>query len=224
MQAKSLSVKFFDNTASSYNLVARWATFNKDTYWKTKILQNINCANSILELACGTGILTERLAKLFPHSEILGVDMSQSYLRKAKKNLESFSNVSFILQDAENLCLKKKFDCICSSYIPKYCEPAKLVDVCKKHLRSNGRVILHDFIFPENLLIRRFWSMYFYVLQGLGLFFSSWRYAFCELPKLIRSSNWLDSYSDEFQKNGFQIEIQRLTWNTSALLIADLQN
>ncbi len=56
--AKNLVPKFFGDTANTYDKIAVWCTLSKDKYWKYEIVSHITNAKSILDLACGTGILT----------------------------------------------------------------------------------------------------------------------------------------------------------------------
>lgn len=216
---KSLVPKFFGETATTYDSVAMWATFGKDRLWKEEILKRIHTANTILDLACGTGILTRKIAQRFPYAQVVGVDITQSYLDVAKKNSKRYKNISFILQDAEQLSLDMKFDCITSSYIPKYCNPEALIKACMRHLKSDGNIILHDFVYPHSSIMRNLWDAYFVLLRFAGLFIPSWHGAFLDLPKLIRASTWVDDYSQVMRENGFDVTVKLLTWSTSAILI-----
>ena len=219
---KELVPLFFGNTANTYDSVVMWATFGRDRYWKNEILTKIENPSSILDLACGTGILTRKLARMFPKSKILGIDISKNYLSLAEKNSLSFSNVSFLLCDAENLDFDKKFDCICSSYIPKYCDPKVLVKNMVSHLNAGGKIVLHDFTYPKNQSIRMLWRCYFVLLNLMG-YFTSWKYAFKELPILVKNSDWTNSYKYELEKYGFAVTLQSLTLDSSTILAAQHQ-
>lgn len=219
---KKLVPRFFGDTAKTYDAVANWATFGKDKYWKNKIIQKISSADSVLDLACGTGILTRMIAQKFPHTKITGVDISQSYLQIAKQNSTGFENISFIHQDAEEINLEEKFDCICSSYIPKYCVPKILIQKCISHLNPKGTIILHDFIFPQNKLLQNLWNVYFKILLFVGNFVPSWGFAFAKLPKLIRESSWVKDYKETLENNGFTVKIQDMTWHTSSIIHAKM--
>ena len=216
--AKDLVPKFFGKTASTYDTVARWATLGKDEYWKKQILNQIPNGESFLDLACGTGILTRKIAKKFPNAKIIGIDITKGYLTIAKKNSSSYKNISFLHQDAEKLHLESKFDWIISSYLPKYCNPEILLKNCIDHLKPGGSIIFHDFIFPKNKFVQKIWNTHFVILRFLGKFFPSWKEAFTELPELIRSSSWLRDYENIMRKNGLQITSHFLTWNTVAIL------
>ncbi len=221
---RELVPKFFDNTAATYDRVASWATFGKDSYWKNEVLNQIPGGDTFLDLACGTGILTRKLAQKFPNSRIIGVDITQSYLEVAKRNSSSFQNISFVCQDAEKLNLNEKFDCIVSSYIPKYCSSKILTQICAEHLNPGGRIILHDFTYPQNRLARSMWDAYFVLLQFAGNFIPEWKEAFAELPKLIRSTTWVAGYEKEMKKSGLDVQCQYFTWGSSAILVGIKHN
>jgi len=216
---KHLVPKFFGNTSDTYDKVARWGTLGKDDYWKKEILKQIPKGDAFLDLACGTGILTRKIAKKFPNSKITGVDITEGYLNIAKKNSSEYKNISYIQQDAEKLNLDSKFDCIISSYISKYCDAEVLVKVCCEHLKPGGSIVLHDFIYPKSKAVQKLWNGIFDVLKFVGIFVPSWKEAFLELPKLIKSSDWLKSYETAMRKNGLQVKCQHLTWGTAAILI-----
>jgi demethylmenaquinone methyltransferase/2-methoxy-6-polyprenyl-1,4-benzoquinol methylase len=216
--AKNLVPKFFDKTGTTYDGVVSYGTLGKDGYWKDKILEQISDGNSFLDLACGTGILTRKIAEKFPNGNIVGVDITKSYLDVAKQNSNSFDNISFILDDAEEFKLDSKFDCITGSYLPKYCDPELLVKNCIMHLKPGGKIIFHDFTYPKNPIIRGLWNIFLTFLRLAGCFIPSWKVALVGLPKLIRSTKWLDSYSNVMKKKGLNVNSESLTYGASAIL------
>jgi len=136
--AKNLVPKLFDETGATYDGVVSYGTLGKDRDWKRKILEQISDGSSFLDLACGTGILTREIAEKFPSAEIVGIDITKSYLDVAKENSNSLDNILIILDDAEKFNLGSKFDCITASYLPKYCDPEILVKNCIAHLTPGG--------------------------------------------------------------------------------------
>ncbi len=216
---KNLVPAFFNDTADTYEKVVATTTFGKDRYWKKEILKEISQGNVFLDLACGTGILTRMIATKFTNAKIVGIDITKSYLETAKRNSKNYTNISFILQDAESLNLDMKFDCIVSSYIPKYCDAEILIQRCFNHLNPGGKIILHDFTYPKNIFIRKFWNMYFKILHLVGFFLPSWKESMIGLPKLIRSSSWLENYQNQMKQYNFKIKLKNLTLDSSAILI-----
>ena len=216
--AKNLVPKFFDDTGTTNDGVVSYGTLGKDKYWKKKILEQISDGSSFLDLACGTGILTREIAAKFPNAKIVGIDITKSYLDVAKQNSNSFDNISFILDDAEEFKLDSKFDCITASYLPKYCDPGILVKNCIMHLNPGGKIIFHDFTYPKNPAVRGLWNFFLTILRLVGYFIPSWKDALIGLPKLIRSTNWLHNYSDVMKKSGLKVSNQYLTYGAAAIL------
>ena len=216
---KKLVPKFFGKTSKSYDKVVTWTTFGRDKYWKKEILKKIPSVNSVLDLACGTGILTRLIADAYPNAKIIGADIMQNYLDVAKTNSQNYDNITFLNQDAEKLHLDLKFDCITSSYLPKYCNAETLVKVCIKHLKEGGRIVFHDFTYPKNSFVQNLWKLYFVVLNFIGTFIPSWKEVFRDLPKLIRFTTWLDDYERTMNENGLQTERKFLTCDSSAILV-----
>lgn len=214
---KVLVKKFFGNNARSYDKVVGITTFGKDSRWKEEIMTRIHKCNSILDLACGTGILTIKIAEKFPDAKIIGVDITEEYLLLAKDKAKCHK-ISFLLCDAEDLDLDDIFDCITSSYIPKYCNPQTLVERCLQHLSAGGKIILHDFTYPKNKVVRLLWDLYFIALNMIGFFVPRWKDVFRCLAKLILSSNWVEQYKDAMERKGLNVEVSYQTMGCSAIL------
>jgi len=121
--AKNLVPKFFDETGTTYDDVVSYGTLGKDKYWKRKILEQISNGNSFLDLACGTGILTREIAEKFPSAEIVGVDITKSYLDVAKQNSNSFETSHSSLMTRKNLnwiqSLTASPDLICQNTVTR---------------------------------------------------------------------------------------------------------
>ena len=215
---KVLVKHFFCNNAQSYDKMVNMTTFGRDACWKEEIIKRIIGCNSVLDLACGTGILTFKTAKRFPAAKIVGIDITEEYLEMAKSKIEPHHNVSFLLDDAEKMSLDTKFDCITSSYLPKYCLPDLLIERCLFHLNPHGKIILHDFTYPSSKPVRFLWNLYFVILQAVGFFVPSWKDVFKGLPKLVRSANWVDKYKDVMRRKGLEIEVRYITLSCSAIL------
>jgi len=217
--AKDLVPLFFDSTANSYDKIVRITTFGKDKFWKHKILDHFSTEKKVLDLACGTGILTRQIAHRLPNAKIMAVDITKNYLDKAKEKLALYQNVSFLNQDAEKLCLGTTFDCIAASYLPKYCIADILIKKCLEHLNTGGKIILHDFTYPKNRFVRKLWNFYFKLLYVLGFFIPHWRNVFVDLPNLIRHTNWVKDYEDAMKYHGLKLQKQNLTCGTSTILV-----
>ena len=101
--------------------------------------------NDYLDIACGTGNVTIRLAKYFKN--IYGVDLSEDMLREAfDKFKEARIKGKIICQDMTELSLNKEFDLITSvldstNYITDLNDLQNYFNGVYNHLKSNGLFI-----------------------------------------------------------------------------------
>lgn len=217
--------RFFTGTGSSYELIVNLFTYGADRHWKNQILAKIPPSQSILDLACGTGILTLKIADKVPNSKIVGVDMMPEYIAIARKKIveEKRNNIHLVCGRAEEVQLREAFDCVTSSYIPKYVPADKLLANIVRYLRPGGKLVLHDFALPQHFLLVRVWALHIFLMKHFGtVLFPNWKTIFYELGDLVRETKWIDEYLDALPKFGFRnIGVQRLTAGSAAILWAE---
>jgi demethylmenaquinone methyltransferase/2-methoxy-6-polyprenyl-1,4-benzoquinol methylase len=217
--------RFFPGTGFSYDRVATICTLGFDTYWKEKLIRRIpRHPARIIDQACGTGILTIRIARTFPDCEVIGVELRAEYLDIARDKVQALGlgNVHFILGRAEDVVLEGDFDCIISSYLAKYAELGILIRNAKKMLRPGGTLVMHDFTYPVNPLFLSLWRAYFVLLRLIGArIYPEWRAVFSELQPFLRSTGWLSDSTAFLEENSFsQVTRESLTFGTSAIVTA----
>jgi trans-aconitate 2-methyltransferase len=83
--------------------------------WGNKIISEFRLAGteSVLDLGCGDGKLTENLADLVPAGHVTGIDGSEGMIQVA--NARARNNLSFMIMDIDELQLDRKFDLIFSN-------------------------------------------------------------------------------------------------------------
>jgi demethylmenaquinone methyltransferase/2-methoxy-6-polyprenyl-1,4-benzoquinol methylase len=222
---ETLARRFFRGTGTTYDWMVNLGTFGFDLWWKRKIIAKIPAApRRVLDQACGTGILTFKIAQKFPACRVVGVELREEYIAIAREKAfkRHLTNVAFIIGRAEDVFLNAGFDCITSSYLGKYAEVGKWVANAKQMLRNGGLLIAHDFVYPRGPRFARLWELYFSLLQTVGSRrYPQWRTIFYELPQLLRRTTWVAELIDSLQKNNFtDITVESLTFGTSALLTA----
>lgn len=72
----------------------------------------------ILEIGCGTGVLSRRLQQLWPHAEFVLSDLSENMVRQARSSIPPRSpKTDYLVMDAAYPAFAPKFDLIVSSMI-----------------------------------------------------------------------------------------------------------
>lgn len=217
--------RFFAGTGSSYDFVVNAATFGIDRRWKRIIVDAIPAgARRILDLACGTGILTFRIARRFPRAQVVGVELRAEYLAVARRKGRRLgaSNVQLFQGRAEDYLSAEPFDAVVSSYLAKYADLERLAGNARALLREGGLLLMHDFTYPPGPILVRVWRLYFALLQRLGTpLLPGWRAIFYGLPQLIAESRWTEELERALAANGFRDIAQRpLTLHGSAIVSA----
>jgi demethylmenaquinone methyltransferase / 2-methoxy-6-polyprenyl-1,4-benzoquinol methylase len=211
---------FSSKNASSYDKIVKFTTFYKDSLWKKEMVRFIDGKNKlVLDLACGTGILSSFIRYESTQSRIIGTDLTFEYLKLAK-NRQSYLLLTNSL--AEFLPYKDdSFDVIISSYLAKYTELSAMVREHWRVLKKGGIVIIHDFTYPDNRLMKILWHTYFQILNQLGKVITSWTDVFSNLDKLIQLNPWVNNLVRELDGIGFRsISKKYYTCGTAAIVWA----
>lgn len=216
---------FFSGTGGTYDHIVNLFTLGFDRSWKRKILEKIPAGSArIMDQACGTGILTFRIAERFPNARIVGVDVTAEYLRvaQAKAGRRGIRNIEFILGRAEEPLSGRVFDCVVSSYLAKYAELEILIPNIRAMLQDGGTLVMHDFTYPEKRPFTAVWECYVRLMRLFGsLRYPQWRNVFDGLPPLLRETAWVGEVAQALERNRFSdIAIQPLTFGSAAIVTA----
>jgi demethylmenaquinone methyltransferase / 2-methoxy-6-polyprenyl-1,4-benzoquinol methylase len=217
--------RFFSGTGTTYDFMVNFATFGIDRRWKRRIVDLLppNPAR-VLDLACGTGILTLAIARRYRNCQVVGVELREEYLEIARKKVQRLGirNVELVLSRAEDYRASERFDCVCSSYLAKYADLQRLTRNTKDMLVANGLLLMHDFTYPPKSFLAWIWRCYFKSLRLAGSrFFPAWREIFCGLPRLIEETRWVPELQEALRENGFRhTRMEYLTAYGSAIITA----
>lgn len=122
---------------------------------------------SILDVGCGDGKITVEIVKKVPNGKVIGIDASPNMLKIALQQTQ-YNNLSFQLQDAQQLEFTNQFDLVTSFFCLQWV-PDKLAAFkgIFQALKSNGILLL---IVPEvgrlpeitnDLMFTSHWQKYF---------------------------------------------------------------
>lgn len=123
----------------------RWATATGGPFQSTKRLVEhvgVQRGYSILDVACGTGVVTNRLSQKVGRSgHVIAVDTSVTAIKIAKKFNKGNSNVTFVNSDAENFSFNHKFDAITCQYaLFFFPNSVKALRNMRKNLKKSGKL------------------------------------------------------------------------------------
>jgi len=111
--------------------------------WATELLSKLLLTGkeSIIDIGCGDGLITNDIAVSLPDGFVVGIDSSERMIALASKTYQR-KNLSFYTMSAEEITLDKKFDAAFSTATLHWVKDHQKVLVgLKKHLNQNARIL-----------------------------------------------------------------------------------
>src|SRR2546423_10095908 len=76
---------------------------HSDITEQTIALMELKPADRVLDLGCGTGWASRRLARIVTSGEVVGLDVADEMLRRAEQTSAGISNVRYVWGSAEKI-------------------------------------------------------------------------------------------------------------------------
>ena len=137
---------FWNKISPVYDLFEN--VYNRKVYKGTgiKVAEFIDETDSVLECACGTGAITEEIAK--KAQMVLATDFAEGMLKRASKKCRKYSNVSFRQEDITDIkSADNSFDkVVAGNVIHLLPEPEKALNELLRVVKPGGKVIIPTYI------------------------------------------------------------------------------
>lgn len=158
MKKDNTNKKFWQRVAKIYNRTRDDAVY--DTICES-LSPYINIDKKVLELACGTGQITFRMAQKAAFWE--ATDYSENMVEQARKRslAEDGAGVEFSVQDATNLtCEEESFDIVViANALHIMPAPALAMQEIKRVLRKDGILFAPTFVYEKGYTKWGIWLM-----------------------------------------------------------------
>lgn len=116
---------------------------------RIRTLRNSSPPGHILDVGCGTGLLTELLSRAFPSARVTGVDLSQKCLDQAASRCAGLTNVAFRICDGGSVPAEiEGVDLVVIANVLHHVEPTArpifLEEVALPALLPGGRIVVFE--------------------------------------------------------------------------------
>lgn len=199
----------FESLARQYDMANDRISLGMHRAWKQQLVDMTvaSCAGSypgmVLDVCCGTGDVTERIAAWHPEIFVTGLDFSKSMLDVAHSRMDNLDNVMLVEGNALALPFDgNTFDAAVISFglrnTPDY---ARVIGEMRRVVRPGGLVACLDASVPEGPFVKPFYDFYYKnVMTFLGGGISK-----------RREYDWLYQSTQEFLTKG---ELEQLFWDS----------
>jgi ubiquinone/menaquinone biosynthesis C-methylase UbiE len=125
---------------------------HSDIAEQTIALMRINPADRILDLGCGTGWASRRLARIATAGEITGIDVADEMLRRAEQASQGIGNVRYLWGSAEKIpATDNSFDKVLSiESFYYYADQGKSLDELRRVMKPGGRLFILINLYKDN--------------------------------------------------------------------------
>ena len=115
-------------------------------------LMDFNPTDRVLDLGCGTGWASRRLARMVPEGEVVGIDVADEMLRRAEQASSGIANVRYLWGSAEKIpAADNSFDKVLSvESFYYYADQGKALDELRRVIAPGGRLFILINLYRDN--------------------------------------------------------------------------
>ena len=125
---------------------------HSDITEQTIALMDLRSADRVLDLGCGTGWASRRLARLVPEGDVVGIDVADEMLRRAEQASAGVANVRYVWGSAEKIpAADDSFDKVLSvESFYYYADQGKALDEIRRVMAPGGKLFVLINLYADN--------------------------------------------------------------------------
>jgi len=115
-------------------------------------LMDFKPTDRVLDLGCGTGWASRRVARMVPEGEVVGIDVADEMLRRAEQASSGIANVRYLWGSAEKIpAADNSFDKVLSvESFYYYADQGKALDELRRVIAPGGRLFILINLYRDN--------------------------------------------------------------------------
>ncbi|MEI7881712.1 MAG: ubiquinone/menaquinone biosynthesis methyltransferase [bacterium] len=157
-RTRKLNRALFTLIAPRYDEATRYLSLGRDVCWKDRLVAGLpgRTAPVCLDLACGTGDLTRRLAVKYPDGTVIGLDLTEAMLAQARQQGQP-PHVRYVAGDMGHTGLPdNSVDIVTGSYALRNAgDLQEALREIHRVLKPGGIAVFLDFSKPAHPLLQR---------------------------------------------------------------------
>lgn len=119
---------------------------------QTLALMDLKPNDRVLDLGCGTGWASRRIARIVKGGEVVGVDVADEMLRRAVTSSTEFNNVRYLWGSAESLPLPENYfsKVLSVESFYYYADQGAALDELRRVMAPGGRLFILINLYKDN--------------------------------------------------------------------------
>ena len=228
-EKKEQVAQMFNNIAGRYDFLNSFLSLGIHKGWRKKCVNALAKKNPeiILDVATGTADFAIACAKLKP-KKIIGVDISEGMMSVGRNKIKALG-LSDLIQlesgNAETVSYPdNSFDAIVVGFgVRNFQDLEKGLINLHRILKPGGEIIILEFSYPKNLLIKFGYTLYFsYITPFIGRIFSSDKRAYSYLTESVKAFPHNEDFVKVMQNCAYkQCRYTALTFGVAAMYVGE---
>ncbi len=200
----------FDGIAKSYDFLNHFLSLNIDKQWRKKAINVLIPCDRLLDVATGTGDFAIEILKQNKAKQIYGIDVSKEMIAIGRKKTAALKTSADIKLQQEDVCSlsfeDNSFEAVsCAFGVRNFSDLDKGLKEMFRVLKEKGQIIILEFSYPQNPIIKFFYNLYFTaVLPLIGKIVSKDKRAYKYLPQSVKTFYQGEQFLQHLQQAGFK--------------------
>lgn len=219
--------QLFDRIAGTYDGLNHLLSLNIDKRWRRRAIRMLKPAEQVLDVAIGTADLTIEILRQGKAQHVTGIDLSHGMMAIGEQKVAKRGyapQVQFDYGSAQQMpYADASFDTVTCAYgVRNFANMDEGLSEMYRVLRTGGELMVLEFSYPTNPVIRWGYDLYFtHLLPFIGNLFSRDKGAYSYLNRSVKNFPYGEAFCQHLRKAGFtQIKATPLTFGISTIYTA----
>lgn len=219
--------QLFDRIAGTYDGLNHLLSLNIDRRWRRRAIRMLKPAEQVLDVAIGTADLTIEILRQGKAQHVTGIDLSHGMMAIGEQKVAKRGyapQVQFDYGSAQQMpYANASFDTVTCAYgVRNFANMDEGLSEMYRVLRTGGELMVLEFSYPTNPVIRWGYDLYFtHLLPFIGNLFSRDKGAYSYLNRSVKNFPYGEAFCRHLRKAGFtQIKATPLTFGISTIYTA----
>lgn len=212
----------FDRIAGSYDALNHYLSLNIDKRWRRQLARRMQTVEQVLDVAIGTGDLAIEIMRQGRAKQVLGIDLSEGMMNIGREKVKK-TGYAIRFEQASALDMPMEdntFDAVtCGFGTRNFSNLDRGLSEMHRVLRPGGEVLILEFSYPKNTIIRAVYNLYFaHILPTVGGWLSHDKPAYRYLNKSVEHFVWGEQFCERMRGAGFvETSAKPLTFGIATL-------
>ena len=212
----------FDRISGTYDFLNHFLSLGIDRYWRKKAIAGMPPQKEVLDVAIGTADLTLEMFRQHKAQKVVGIDLSEQMMVIGEKKLQQHGfSATFLPANAQDMPFAdNRFDAVTCAYgCRNFSNLQEGLSEMYRVLQSGGMLLILEFSYPTNPLIRWLYDLYFScVLPCLGRCISRDKDAYTYLNRSVKDFCYGEAFVQQLREAGFtDIQYEPITWGITTI-------